>query len=551
MVQEKQNSPGSTVLLQVIFGSRNAATRVIPPNCILIVPRADRWNDFGYRTRVDVHVNAGENKDTFFHAFIGFITSESEKGDVSHIDALLTAADALTVAATESSRFFTMLSDMNAYREIVRELGLPTAVRVLRSLRDLVVLRELPSNANWLDLATNSDVFIKSFVRSSEAYFAYHNAGPILRGLDREESGRLSKSLGISFHLPRRGSLYNLRFDFDFHGALPKRIAVIIGKNGVGKSQTLGRIASAALTRDPSLTDLDIQGRPLLNRLLAFAPTNESKSVFPSDRQRRPQIWYRRFSLNRSETLTLSNGVSGLIVQVARSTEHIRNLSRWDIFLSSIQAIRGWQEIQLPSIHGHYLPLSTLASGGERDSLQNYGAVNPRKDPVRVVEGVGYPLSSGEISFLRFAAQASLHIENGSLLLLDEPETHLHPNFISQLVLLLDNLLELTGSAAIIATHSAYFVREVFPAQVTVLRLGEAGEVVAEQPRLRTFGADIGAISYFVFGEDEPSHLASRVEQRLLERFDTWDDIYELYKDELSLELLGTLREAMQARREP
>jgi hypothetical protein len=299
------------------------------------------------------------------------------------------------------------------------------------------------------------------------------------------------------------------------------------------------------------LTDLDIQGRPLLNRLLAFAPTNESKSVFPSDRRRRPKIWYRRFSLNRSETLTLSNGVSGLIVQVARSTEHIRNLSRWDIFLSSIQAIRGWEEIQLPGIHGQYLPLSTLASGGERDSLQNYGAVNPRKDPVRVVEGVGYPLSSGEISFLRFAAQASLHIENGSLLLLDEPETHLHPNFISQLVLLLDNLLELTGSAAIIATHSAYFVREVFPAQVTVLRLGAAGEVVAEQPRLRTFGADIGAISYFVFGEDEPSHLASRVEQRLLERFDTWDEIYELYKDELSLELLGTLREAMQARRAP
>jgi energy-coupling factor transporter ATP-binding protein EcfA2 len=183
--------------------------------------------------------------------------------------------------------------------------------------------------------------------------------------------------------------------------------------------------------------------------------------------------------------------------------------------------------------------------------LQSFGFVDQRKEPVRVIDGVGYPLSSGEISFLRFAAQASLHIENGSLLLLDEPETHLHPNFISQLVLLLDNLLLATGSAAIVATHSAYFVREVFPSQVTVLGIDQEGFVAAERPRLQTFGADVGAISYFVFGEDEPSRLASRVEAQLLERFTRWEDLYNAYKSELSTEVLGALREAMEARTLP
>lgn len=165
-----------------------------------------------------------------------------------------------------------------------------------------------------------------------------------------------------------------------------------------------------------------------------------------------------------------------------------------------------------------------------------------------MVEGIGYPLSSGEISFLRFAAQASLHVENGSLLLLDEPETHLHPNFISQFVSLLDRLLNQTGSAAIIATHSAYFVREVFQEQVTVLRNDQDGNVKIEPAALRTFGADVGAISYFVFGEDEPSQLASTVEARLRERFNTWEELYARYKDELSLEMLGSLRESMEAR---
>jgi hypothetical protein len=71
----------------------------------------------------------------------------------------------------------------------------------------------------------------------------------------------------------------------------------------------------------------------------------------------------------------------------------------------------------------------------------------------------------------------------------------------------LDGLLEATGSAAIIATHSAYFVREVFREQVTVLSVDSENMVRAQRPKLRTFGADVGAISYFVFGEDEPSSV--------------------------------------------
>lgn len=153
------------------------------------------------------------------------------------------------------------------------------------------------------------------------------------------------------------------------------------------------------------------------------------------------------------------------------------------------------------------LPPDRLPQGAEQRVLERFASIDVKKEPTRVVAGEGYPLSSGEISFLKFAAQLSLHIENGSLLL-DEPETHLHPNFISRFVSLLDGLLEATGSAAIIATHSAYFVREVFREQVTVFSVDNDNMVRVQRPKLRAFGADVGAISYFVFGEDEPSRLA-------------------------------------------
>lgn len=214
----------------------------------------------------------------------------------------------------------------------------------------------------------------------------------------------------------------------------------------------------------------------------------------------------------------------------------------------ALQAIDNWEQISLPLRRNKHdaLSLRRLRQGGEQQIIENFASIDLRREPVRLIDGVGYPLSSGEISFVRFSAQASLHVENGSLILLDEPETHLHPNFISQFVSLLDNLLVQTGSAAIIATHSAYFVREVFQEQVSVLRADQDGFVSVERPALRTFGADVGAISYFVFGEDEPSQLAAALEARLLGRFSTWEALYSKYKDELSLEILGALRESME-----
>jgi energy-coupling factor transporter ATP-binding protein EcfA2 len=171
-----------------------------------------------------------------------------------------------------------------------------------------------------------------------------------------------------------------------------------------------------------------------------------------------------------------------------------------------------------------------------------FGSIEEGQEPKRLVQNRAYPLSSGELSFVRFAALASLYIENSSLLLFDEPETHLHPNFISQFVALLDSLLKQTGSAAIIATHSAYFVREAFEDQVRVLRSEKDRWVRAETPRLRTFGADVGTISYFVFGEEEPSRLAKQVEDTIAGKKLPWREIFDEYKDELSLELLGEIR---------
>lgn len=534
----------------VIFGTRNSLRNPLPVNTILIVPSNDDWNDFGLRTRIDISICLSEHDSPYeTAAFIGFITnSKDEANGVIRLEEMLEGTSNIELPATDAHRFFTMLPSMDAYRALVRKYGPAKTVVALKAMRDLVALNEFKNTSNWLDLAAQSEVFLKSFIRNAESYFAYKNAGSILRGLEYEEFGKLSETLHIQFQLQGRVNPHELTFRFSHNDDLPKRIAVVIGKNGVGKSQTLGRIVRAALSGDSSLTDGNVGGRVLVNRVLAFAPTNETGSVFPGDRRKRPRVWYRRFSLNRLGRIRKGLGVADQVIQTARSNEYIGEVARWDIFLNAIKAIDNWEQLSLP-IRGsrqEALSFRRMRQGGEQQIIENFASIDLRREPVRMIDGVGYPLSSGEISFVRFAAQASLHVENGSLLLLDEPETHLHPNFISQFVSLLNSLLVQTGSAAIIATHSAYFVREVFQEQVSVLRTDKENFVTVERPMLRTFGADVGAISYFVFGEDEPSQLASALEAKLLRRFSTWDALYHRYKSELSLEVLGALRESME-----
>lgn len=520
-----------------------------PPYSVILQSRiGSDWNDFGHRTRVVISIT-GENSDEFIKlpGFIGFVDG-APTGVKSIQEVTLKLGEMIIPAVWEKYHFYTLLRDMESYRHLVREMGSKGATEVLNAINDLVALNEFKPKTSWLKQVEKSHVFLMSFMRTSDAFFAYRNAGSILRGLENEALGSLSESLAIRFKLHGRTNEHYLTFSFDHRGILPKRVAVVIGKNGVGKSQALSRIAKAALKGSSVLTDGVNNGRPTISRLLAFSANRDTASVFPArpKGQQAQKISYYRFVLNQSGRSSRETSVSAAIYELSRENTDIKGVSRWRIFLSAIEGLSNSEQISLSiSINNidRFVRLRHLISGGEAEQLSR--AVNWMRDPVRLIEGEAYPLSSGEISFLRFAALASLRIENGSLVLLDEPETHLHPNFIAKFAELLDYLLKVTGSAAIIATHSVYFVREVFRDQVTVIRADPDGSVYTESPRLRTFGGDVGAISFFVFGEDGPSPLALKLQQDITDGAITWDALYQNYKDELSPEFMMSLRAKM------
>lgn len=190
------------------------------------------------------------------------------------------------------------------------------------------------------------------------------------------------------------------------------------------------------------------------------------------------------------------------------------------------------------------IPLSSFASLDESESTARFSKEFDRNSEPKFCGGETInPLSSGQLTFFKFALQCSLYIENGSFVLMDEPETHLHPNMISDFVAMLDSLLEATGSQALIATHSAYFVREVSREQVHVFQVKQDNMIDVVPPRLRTFGSDIDSISQFVFEEDIDSRLTSKILRNLGNV--TFDKVAEELEKELSLSALMDLQSRM------
>lgn len=443
--------------------------------------------------------------------------------------------------------FFTLLPSLEGYRNIVGNLGPEDARLILSALNDMVALGRGARVPDWYGAVSASEIFNLVFLRDSETFFAFHNAAPILRGLGFEQLDKISSSFKLSFKLPTFENSHELDFVFDIAKPLGNRIAVVIGKNGVGKSQTLFHFAKSLIGGSKFLTDSNGE-RPHVNRLIAVTSPGETRNTFPTV-NRAKRIDYRRLHLSRSQWGKAESGMGSSLVQLARSDEGIKGRNRWKMFLDSITVIHKPEELFVrrrdPTADDRWLtqtsapfPIAEMLDGHEDERLERWSSVCPRSDICRFVNGNEIPLSSGQVTFIRFAAQACLHIENGSVLLFDEPETHLHPNLITEFVRLIDRLLEMTGSIAIVATHSAYFVREVPRGQVIVLRQPEAdiNKIEAIQPRLRTLGADIGEISHFVFGDELFGRLLGKVREKIVKNQAKAAKLLSSIEEDLSVE---------------
>lgn len=539
-------------LLQVLF----ADDKLVPsPGQVVITPAESTWNDFGYRVRCTFNVRISDDVDAVEgDMFIGFLPAVG--ANTLERDAFFERRATLSelIKGTQKSianpedlpPFFTLLPDIQTYRHVVDGLSPMVAETFLKSVNDLVIYQQ--TRNDWVEQALATNVFKLGFMRNSEPFFAFMNAESVLGGVEDEDFSAISKSLDLSFTLEGFGKPHNLCLRYSDQGIIPRRINVLIGKNGLGKSQALKHFCRAALRYEDkglSLTDVSSKNsRPIISRVLAIATPGETRNTFPAERRTTQKLFYRRLNLTRGSRQKAARSVNEALVQLVRNEDSIGGNSRWDLFLGAIAKSLPIDSLYIGLKNGKETSLKTFSRGGEQDLLDRWGGIDPKLEPLIRASDNSYPLSSGQLTFFKFALLCCLHIENGSFVLMDEPETHLHPNLISEFVELLDYLLEHTGSQALLATHSAYFVREVPKEQVHVFQQQDGGLISIDQPRLRTFGATVDSISQFVFGEDAEIRLTDKIYEKIKGR--TFESVDDELSDQLSLAALMQLRRRLE-----
>jgi len=150
-------------------------------------------------------------------------------------------------------------------------------------------------------------------------------------------------------------------------------------------------------------------------------------------------------------------------------------------------------------------------------------------------------LSSGHKVILLTVAKLVETVEEKTLVLLDEPEEHLHPPLVSAFTRALSNLLIYRNGVGIVATHSPVVVQEVPKKCVWILRRS-GNELVADRPQIETFGENLGILTSEIFGFEVTNSGFHKMLNDTVAKKSNYESALRVFKGELGDEGKTMLR---------
>lgn len=150
-------------------------------------------------------------------------------------------------------------------------------------------------------------------------------------------------------------------------------------------------------------------------------------------------------------------------------------------------------------------------------------------------------MSSGHKVVLLTMTKLVDTIEEKTLVLMDEPESHLHPPLLSAFTRALTELLQDRNGVAIIASHSPVVVQEVPKSCVWKLtRIRTEGRT--DRPERETFGENVGVLTREIFGLEVTKSGFHDDLRKAVEAGGSFESIMAEYDDQLGVEAQALLR---------
>lgn len=546
----------------------------------IIVLLYDNWDDYNYKTTFPTSCRM-KGSDVEIGG-VQILIKDIKTSSV-YLDKLV-AQGWDGVFPIPGTQYVSVPASLSFYEQVDGHLGLEVAIEVARSLHDASFLTKIEDNAEALSLL-RTEGFRRSLQRERGAIKAFLDGWKLF--------GRETISINnqiFRFQMPGE-AISSIELRFASTSILPHDINVLIGPNGVGKSQLLHQIVASWLQLDPDApNDVGFNGRPNLNQVVvvSYSPFELFPIDTSEDQNRKDHNVYRYFgfrgrmksltdSKRGSDKITLSrefpktNAAHSLLACLS-DDQRYGAIKEWSNKLETMErvlktaflfdhvavAVDGDADVESfftslswikrpyldgeagdeddPSVQVRYVPIAS-----DRVAELKVPALTKRlHDRLGVVflkDGKPLHLSSGQRLFSYIVINILGAIRRNSLILIDEPELFLHPTLEISFIRMLKSILANYGSKALVATHSLVTVREIPRDCVHVMEKTSDGLII-KTPPFETFGGDVQRISSYVFGDKALSKPYEDWLRTQLKVFGTAADLIGALGDDINEELI-------------
>jgi len=450
--------------LQFSVQDGSSAKRGKPRPEFILVPRI--WYDFSHRTTFTLEQHEPGTEPRLLGT-VKIVEREPKRGEDGkfhpsvpiHFDEL-------------GSKFVSLGQDEDYYKRLLNLLGLQRAGELLTAMSDISWQPALA-----VPFETTSS-FRNSLIRYNTAHRARRAGRAIILGQTIHESA----AFRYRAHIPGASTSLKINVQFDGSDKVPGRIACLIGRNAVGKTQVLAALAGdltqitqKSLEEAEKREDRFFGGRPLFTRVVAV-----SYSAFDKFRRSKAVDTGYVYCGLRNEKGVPS--ISHLTTEYERSIRRVIEAGRMVTWRKSIRQVLDRRDESFKQL------------------------LNSQEDGSVSASGFLDRLSSGEAILTHLTTALVSWLEPFSLVLFDEPETHLHPNAVANLFNVLTELLTENDSYALVASHSPIVLQEI--PRKRVLVLSREGDVTTSANlETESFGESLSELTRHVFETNEIENL--------------------------------------------
>ncbi|WP_447957648.1 AAA family ATPase [Vreelandella sp. EE7] len=491
--------------------------------------QVDRWNDFSFVTMFYLSVHDQEGS---FHN-IGNIKIGFKGQDIS-----VSTRQKLEDEFIElDGDFFSVGESLDFYKEL-SNLPKNLKEKLLSSLNDIVF------DPKIIDGVQEEEVFKVSLLRDASLTSIKGQFYRVLYG-----KAELT-NFNFAFERSRCGAMASIRLDFDvIESSTPStNIHALIGRNGSGKTTILNGMIQAITNPDDTIgqfidTKYRIE-RPIESDYFSSL-ISVSFSAFdpfdPPEEQPDPSKGTCYFYVGlkngdkQGNLRTIPELRADFVHNLVDCFRKKDKLFLWREAIKKLGSDENFESVGLSELEDVYKQLRLKKKPEQVDSEEFRSLL------LFEINGYLKSLSSGHSVVLFTITKIVSVIEEKTLVLIDEPESHLHPPLLSAFVRTLSELLFDLNGVAIIATHSPVLLQEV--PKSCVWKINRVGDTLKPyRPEVETFGENVGVLTREVFGLEVVMSGYHNLMSKAVDSGRSYENIINDYENKIGLEARSILK---------